>query len=53
MQQGVINQEAWMTPFLRANISDSNQLLSEKRSVKDHQFHIESMVKQYLENATL
>jgi len=52
LQQGVINPEPWMTPFLRTNISDSNQLLSEKRTVRDHQFSIEMLVKQYLETAS-
>jgi DNA repair protein RecO (recombination protein O) len=53
LQQGVINPEPWMTPFLRTNIADSNQLMGEKKTARDHMFHTETMVRQYLQTATI
>ncbi len=53
LQQGVMTAEPWMTPFLKTNIADTNNLESYKRDVQDNLFNIETMVQHYLENATL
>jgi hypothetical protein len=45
--------EPWMTPFLRANISESKSLVEYKNEVRDNLFNIETMVQSYLQNAML
>lgn len=52
-QQGVIEPEPWMTPFLRTNLADTNQLVNQKSVVFQEMMSVEHMVKHYIENATL
>ncbi|MGZ3769635.1 MAG: DNA repair protein RecO [Bdellovibrio sp.] len=53
LQQGVINAEAWMAPFLKTNLAESNQLINHRQIVDEELQNIELMVKHYLEHATL
>lgn len=53
LQQGVVNAEPWMAPFLRTNIADTNQLISYRQTVDDELQNVEQMVKHYLEHAGL
>lgn len=53
LQQGVVNAEPWMAPFLKSNLSDSNKLLSYRQIVDDELYNVEQMVRHYLEHATL
>ncbi|MNK11929.1 DNA repair protein RecO [compost metagenome] len=52
-QQGVIETEPWMTPFLRTNLADTNQLLDQKRVVGQEMSAVEIMVRHYIETATI
>ncbi|WII72952.1 DNA repair protein RecO [Bdellovibrio sp. 22V] len=53
LQQGVVNAEPWMTPFLRTNLQDTNQLLNQRQIVDEELQNVEQMVRHYLEHATL
>ncbi len=53
LQQGVVNAEAWMAPFLKTNLADTNQLLSHRQVVDEELYNVEQMVRHYLEHATL
>jgi DNA repair protein RecO (recombination protein O) len=53
LQQGVMEAEPWMTPFLRANISETNTLQAHKEQALAHLFDMDTMVRHYLQNATL
>lgn len=53
LQQGVIEAEPWMAPFLRTNMADTNSLVSQRPVVDDELRNVELMVKHYIENATL
>jgi len=53
-QQGVINVEDWMTPFLKINIAESeklDQFEDTKNSILDYGDSIESQVFHYIKNA--
>lgn len=55
-QQGVISGEAWMNPFLKINVSDSEQLdqVPEMNEILDtYADSIESQVLHYIKNATV
>ena len=53
LQQGVMEAEPWMAPFLRATIAETNQLENHKAEALEHLFDVDSMVQHYLQNATL
>lgn len=53
LQQGVVDAEPWMAPFLKANMADSNQLVSYRQTVDDELANVEQMVRHYIVNATL
>ncbi len=53
LQQGVVNAEPWMGPFLRARISECNQLKLHRHIVDEELSNVELMVRHYLENAAL
>ena len=52
-QQGVIETESWMAPFLKTNLSETNKLLDQKDRVFQEHRQIEAMVSHYLRNATI
>ena len=53
LQQGVVNAEPWMAPFLRVNLSEVNTLLPQRQIVDEELMNVEQMVRHYLEHATL
>ncbi len=53
LQQGVVDAEPWMAPFLKTNMADSNQLVSYRQIVDDELKNVEQMVRHYIVNATL
>lgn len=53
LQQGVVNAEPWMAPFLRTNLADTNHLVSHRHIVDKELRNVEMMVKHYLEHATI
>lgn len=53
LQQGVIQPEAWMSPFLKVPLSEVNSLASYRHIVDEELFNIEQMVKHYIENAVI
>lgn len=53
LQQGVVNAEPWMAPFLRTNIAESEKLTPHRQIVDDELANVEMMVKHYLANAML
>lgn len=53
LQQGVINAEPWMSPFLKAPISATNTLVQYRPLVDDELRHVEQMVRHYIENAAM
>ncbi len=53
LQQGVIDAEPWMTPFLRTNLSDTNTLLNQRQLVDDELHNVEIMVRHYLQHAMI
>lgn len=52
-QQGVINAEPWMAPFLKTNLADVNQLKNCRDIVDDELRNVEKMLQHYLEHASL
>ncbi|MGZ3773210.1 MAG: DNA repair protein RecO [Pseudobdellovibrionaceae bacterium] len=53
LQQGVINAEPWMAPFLKTNIAETNQLVVHKQTVEKEFRNVEMMVKHYLDHAAM
>lgn len=53
LQQGVVDAEPWMAPFLKTNLADSNQLLSYRQIVDEELGNVEQMVRHYIINATI
>ena len=53
LQQGVINAEPWMMPFLRANISETNTLVNYRQLVDEELHNVEAMIKHYIANASM
>ncbi|MEN0057360.1 MAG: DNA repair protein RecO [Bdellovibrio sp.] len=53
LQQGVVEAEPWMAPFLRAPLAQSQQLISYRQIVDEELRNVEAMVRHYLEHATL
>lgn len=53
LQQGVVNAESWMAPFLKTNLADTNQLLIHRQIVDEELQSVELMVKHYLANASV
>ncbi len=52
-QQGVVSAEQWMSPFLKANLSETNQLNNHRQVVDEELSNVELMVRHYLAHATL
>lgn len=53
-QQGVVSIESWMTPFLKANMNETNQLAEYKEIqelAEQYTDSIESLVMQYIKTA--
>lgn len=53
LQQGVIDAEPWMTPFLRTNLSETNTLLNQRQLVDEELHNVEIMVRHYLQHAMI
>lgn len=53
LQQGVVNAEPWMAPFLRTNLADTNLLLPYRQVVEEELQNVEMVVKHYLDHATV
>lgn len=53
LQQGVVQAEPWMAPFLKTNLADTNDLLSYRQIVDEELSNVEAMVRHYLEHAML
>lgn len=53
LQQGVVNVEPWMAPFLRARLSETNQLVPHRQIVDEEMANVEAMIRHYLEHAML
>ncbi len=53
LQQGVVEAQPWMSPFLRTNISESNSLLSQRVLVDEELQNVELMVRHYIANASV
>lgn len=53
LQQGVVNAEPWMAPFLKANIADVESLRPYRHVVDEELSNVEMMVKHYLAHAML
>ena len=53
LQQGVVQAEPWMTPFLKASLADTNLLVSNRLLVDEELHNVESMVRHYIENASV
>lgn len=53
LQQGVIDAEPWMTPFLRTNLSETNTLLNQRQLVDEELRNVEIMVRHYLQHAMI
>lgn len=53
LQQGVVNAEPWMAPFLKTNLADTEKLLPYRQTVDEELPNVEQMVKHYLAHAML
>lgn len=53
LQQGVVNAEPWMAPFLKTNLADSNSLVNHRQLVDEELHNVELMVKHYLQHAMI
>lgn len=53
LQQGVVNAEPWMAPFLKFNLAETNQLLPYRQTVDEELRNVEAMVRHYMEHASL
>lgn len=53
LQQGVINAEPWMVPFLRTKLTDTNELIPHRQIVDEELQNIETMISHYLQHAML
>lgn len=53
LQQGVVNAEPWMAPFLKTNLNESNSLLNQRQLVDEELHNVELMVKHYLQHAMI
>lgn len=53
MQQGVLTPEPWMTPFLKAHISENEKVVGLGASEARRIVGLEMLVEQYIKNATL
>lgn len=53
LQQGVVQAEPWMQPFLRASMSQGEQLKECRQVVDDELENVEKMVKHYLAHAMI
>ncbi|WP_413580529.1 DNA repair protein RecO [Bdellovibrio sp. HCB288] len=53
LQQGVIQPEPWMAPFLRTNLADTNSLLEYRQVVDEELNNVENMVRYYIAHAVI
>ncbi len=53
LQQGVVDAEPWMAPFLKTNMADSSRLLPYRQTVDDEMVNVEQMVRHYIAHAML
>ncbi|KHD88232.1 MAG: hypothetical protein OM95_09995 [Bdellovibrio sp. ArHS] len=53
LQQGVVNAEPWMAPFFKANLAETDRLLTYRELVDEELRNVEAMIRHYLEHATL
>lgn len=53
LQQGVIQPEPWMAPFLRTNLADTNTLLAHRQVVDEELNNVENMVRHYIAHAVI
>lgn len=53
LQQGVVDAESWMAPFLKTTMADTNQLISYRQTVDEELYNVEQMVRHYIEHAML
>lgn len=53
LQQGVVQAEPWMAPFLKARIAETNQLAPYRQIVDEELVHVEAMIRHYLEHAMI
>lgn len=50
-QQGVIQAEPWMGPFLKLSLSQGAEISAYRESVDEELYNVEQMVKHYLQHA--
>lgn len=53
LQQGVVNAEPWMAPFLKTTIADTNNLLNQRQLVDDELHNVTQMIRHYLQHAMI
>lgn len=53
LQQGVIQPDPWMGPFLKTNLADSNTLIKFRLIVDEQLSNVELMVRHYLQHAVI
>ncbi len=53
LQQGVVQAEPWMNPFLGTSLSESHQLVSQRKIVDEKLSNIEALVRHYLAHASV
>jgi DNA repair protein RecO (recombination protein O) len=53
LQQGVIQPEPWMGPFLKTNLADTNTLVSHRQVVDEELNNVENMVRHYIAHAVI
>lgn len=53
LQQGVVQAEPWMAPFLKTNLQESNQLLNQRQLVDEELQNVEMIVRHYLQHAMI
>ncbi|HWU44605.1 MAG TPA: DNA repair protein RecO [Bdellovibrio sp.] len=53
LQQGVVNAEPWMAPFLKTNLNQTNTLLNHRQLVDEELSNVEAMVRHYLQHAVI
>ncbi|WP_413560144.1 DNA repair protein RecO [Bdellovibrio sp. HCB209] len=53
LQQGVIQPEPWMGPFLKTNLADTNTLIPHRQIVDEELNNVENMVRHYIAHAVV
>lgn len=52
-QQGVIQSEPWMGPFLKFSLLQEQEVLMSRQNVDEELYNVEQMVKHYLQHAMI